>query len=102
MTDATQIQQVIVPSNPEDRRKIKQSMQTISDEMTKIAGIRSFINEEVKAISEKYDLPNRYVRKLANAYHLQNFTKAQAEADEFESLYIQIMGDPSSVTGADE
>lgn len=101
MSDASQFQQVVVPSNPEDRKKIKQSMQAISDEMTKIAGIRSFINEEVKAISEKYDLPNRYVRKLANAYHLQNFQKAQAEADEFESLYILIMGDPSSVTGAE-
>ncbi len=96
MSDATQVQQVIVPSNPADRENIKRSMQTISDEMTKIAGIRSFITEEIKAISEKYDLPNRYIRKLANAYHLQNFQKAQAEADEFESLYIQIMGDPSS------
>lgn len=95
MSDATQVQQVIVPSNPEDRKKIKQSMQVISDEMLKMEGMRSFIGEEIKAISEKYDLPARYVRKMANAYHKQNFKKEQAEMGEFEALYIQVIGDAS-------
>lgn len=86
--------QVVVPSNPEDRKKIRQSMQTISDEMTKVEGIRSFITEECKAIAEKYDLPPRFVRKMARAYHTQTFQKEMAEMEEFESLYVQVIGDP--------
>ena len=83
---------VIIPSNPEDRAAIKSSLEEISNVMTMIEAKRDFIREEIKALSEKYKIPAKLLRKMAYAYHRQNFHEEKQSLDLFEELYETIIG----------
>lgn len=84
---------VIVPTNPEDLKKIKSSLQEISNVMTMIEAKREFISEEIKALVENYELPAKFVRRMANAFHKQSFKQEIAETEDFERLYTQVIGE---------
>lgn len=78
---------VVLPSSPADRQKIKDAMQEISNSMTRIEGERGYIVDTVKEICKTYQLPNRAFRKLVTVYHKQNFNEECASHEEFEALY---------------
>lgn len=83
---------VVVPSNPEDLRKIKETLVLISNEMTLIESHRALIADELKNMAETYDLPAKFCRKMASAYHKQTFTQEVQEMDDFETLYEAVVG----------
>lgn len=87
---------VIVPSNPEDLKKIRKSMEEISNVMTMIEAKRAFITDELKAIAEKYELPQKFVRKMARAFHTQTFKQELQEMEDFELLYTRVLGESQS------
>lgn len=78
-------------SNPTDRKKIKDALQEISDSMTRIDAERDLIKDIVKEVADNFELPKKYINKMARIYHKQNFAKTQQETDELESLYITIV-----------
>lgn len=84
---------IIIPSNPEDRVKIRKSMEEISNVMTMIEAKREFIKEEIKALSEKYELPTRFLNKMASAFHRQTFKKEIDDMEDFERLYTEVIGE---------
>lgn len=87
-----QFSEIVVPSNPEDRAAIKAVLSDISDKMTIIDASRESNNEAIKELGEKYDLPVKFIRKMAAAYHKQTFEKQKQEAEDFELLYENIIG----------
>jgi hypothetical protein len=89
----SQFTNIVIPSNPTEREAIKSSMKEISDVMTMIEAKRQFITDEIKALSEKYKLPARFLRKMARAYHSQTFQKEKQEMLDFEALYESIVGE---------
>lgn len=82
-------------SNPVDRKKIKDALQEISDSMTRIEAERDLIKDIVKDVSDNFQLPKKYVNKMARIFHKQNFQITQQEQDELESLYITIVDNPT-------
>jgi hypothetical protein len=78
-------------SNPEDRKKIKNALQEISDSMTRMEAERDLIKDIVKDVSDNYQLPKKYISKMARIYHKQNFQITQQETEELESLYITVV-----------
>lgn len=78
-------------SNAEDRAKIKKMLDEISNSMTRMAAERDLIKETIKEVSEEFQLPKKYLNKMAKIYHKQNFHVEQADQDEFESLYVTIV-----------
>jgi uncharacterized protein (DUF2236 family) len=84
---------VTIPSNPVERETIKASLEEISDAMTLIEAKREYISEVIKALAEKHELPPKFLRKMAVAYHRQTFQKEKREMEEFEALYESIIGD---------
>lgn len=84
---------VVVPTNPEDLKKIRKSLEEISNVMTMIESKRAFITDEIKAVSEKYELPQKFVRKMASAFHKQTFKQELQEMEDFERLYTQVLGE---------
>ena len=96
LMSAADLAQVIVPTNPEDLKKIKAALTQISDTMTIIEGHRGVISDDLKSISETYDLPAKFVRKMARAYHTQTFKKEVQEMEDFQVLYEQVMGEKAS------
>ena len=78
---------VIVPSSPEDRKKILDALVEISNSLTRIEAERDLIKDILTSVEDKFELPKKYTRKLSKIYHKQNFTEVQEEQDTLETLY---------------
>lgn len=83
---------VVLPSNPEDRKRIKDALQEISDSYTRIEGERDAIKDVINFINEEFDLPKKYISKMARVFHKQTFDKEVGEAEDFAALYETITG----------
>lgn len=78
-------------SSPADRAKIKKMLGEISNSMTRIAAERDLIKETVSELSKEFELPKKYLNRMAKVYHKQNFQIEQANHEEFEDLYTSIV-----------
>ena len=81
----------VVISNPADRKKIKDSLQEISNSMTRIEGERDLIKEILNDLADKFELDKKTFRRMAKVYHKQNFVNERQEFDEFETLYTNVV-----------
>jgi len=79
-------------SNPEDRKKLLAAIKEIDNSMTRVAAEKDFQKDAITDIADKLDLEKKYVRKLANIYHKQNFSEVQAEQTEVADLYELVFG----------
>jgi len=86
----TAVSEVIIPSNPADRTKILKSLQAISDSLSRTEGEKEFIKAEIAALEENYDIPKKFLNKLARTYHKRNFEAVVKEVEDFELLYESI------------
>jgi uncharacterized FlaG/YvyC family protein len=78
-------------SSPADRVKIKKMLGEISNSMTRIAAERDLIRETIAELSKEFELPKKYLNRMAKVYHKQNFQIEQANHEEFEDLYVSIV-----------
>lgn len=78
---------VVLPSSPADRQKIRNAIDEISKSMTRIDAERDLILETVKEICKTYTLPRRAFRKLVGVIHKNTFNEEVASHEEFETLY---------------
>lgn len=83
----SQDQAVIIPSDPETRKKLKAAVVDISDQMEIIAGHRANVKTSVEAVAEEFELPKKFIRKMVRTYFAQNFNAAQAENEDFVELF---------------
>lgn len=81
-----------------DTQKLKSTIHEISNSMTRIDGERDFIREAIKAASEEHGIDKRVLRKIARAYHKQNFSEEVATAEEFEVQYTNVLGPVTDTT----
>ena len=81
---------VIIPSSPEDRAKIQSAIREISGAMTRIESERDFIKESLAALEEDFELPKKYMRKVAVTYHKQNLNKVKEEFSDLEDIYAAV------------
>jgi archaellum component FlaC len=78
---------VTLPSSPEDRKKIMNAIQEISNSLTRIEAERDLIKEILVDVQDNFNLPKKYTRKVAKIYHKQNFSEVQQEQEELEAIY---------------
>jgi archaellum component FlaC len=78
---------VILPSSPEDRKKIMGAVQEISNAMTRIEAERDLIKEILADVEDKFELPKKYTRKVAKIYHKQNISQIQQEQEDLVTIY---------------
>lgn len=74
-------------SNPADRKAVYDALREISNSMTRMEAERDLISETLKSVKDKFELPPKYTRKLAQIYHKQNFNQVKEEQSEVEHLY---------------
>lgn len=77
-------------SNNEDRKKVANAIQEISNSMTRIDVEKDLIKDIIDQTSEKFELDKKHLRKLATIYHKQNLTEVKNEYDEVETLYQEL------------
>lgn len=81
-----------IPQDEVARNKIKSALQEISDSFTRISAERDMIKDVVDSISQQYNLPKKYVNKMARTFHKQNFANIVAENEQLEILYETVVG----------
>lgn len=84
---------VTIPSDPKVRKAILDVIKDISDQWLKIEGFKSYIKEAIDGASEKHEIPKKYIRKLAKAYHTQTFEREMGEMEDFSALYEAIVNE---------
>lgn len=94
--------EVIVPSDPVSREKIKKALQSICDEWTIIEGHKAVVKDTIDAVAEEHELPKKFVRKLAKTMYMQNFENQEKEFEDFQELYEKVVENPTGfVSGGD-
>lgn len=78
---------VMLPSSPEDRKKIMGAVQEISNALTRIESERDLIKEILADVEDKFKLPKKYTRKVAKIYHKQNMSQVQQEQEDLVTIY---------------
>lgn len=81
---------VVVPSSPEDKKKIRQALQEISDSMTRMEAERDLIKDILQTVEDNYKIKKKYTRRLAKVYHKQNFNQVQQDQQDLETLYESV------------
>jgi hypothetical protein len=82
-------------SDPVTKKKVLDALIEISASYFRAQSERDFVKEAIKNIAEETQLPKKILVKMARAYHKQNFKEEVATADEFETLYEEIVGGDS-------
>ena len=83
---------VIIPSSPEDRKKIRGALEEISNSLTRIEAERELIKEILQDVEDKFELPKKYTRKVAKIFHKQNFAEVKTDQEDLETIYETVTG----------
>lgn len=81
-----------IPDSAEDRKAIHQALTQISEELSTIATCKTQINEILKSIEDKYKVPKKTMRKVANLHYRQTVVEFENEAAEIKQVYSAITG----------
>jgi hypothetical protein len=73
-----------------DKEKLKKAIQEISNSMTRMDAERDLIKEIIKDAHEEHAIDKKVLRKMARAFHKQNFSEEVATQEEFETLYQEV------------
>lgn len=81
----------VLPSNPEDRKRIVELFEEVSKSLTRIEGERTYVKEAITIASENYNIPKKVLSKAAKVFHKQNFDELSAEEEQFADFYDTIV-----------
>lgn len=76
-----------VPSNPNDRQKLKTMLTEMTHCLARMDGERDAKKEIAAAIKEQFALTPKLINKLAATMYKRNYSDLQQENEDFELLY---------------
>lgn len=76
-----------VLADPEERKKLKQALATVTHHFQLIDDQKEAIKEVIEEIADTYSIDKKFVRKLANVMYKHNYASLQEENRHFEILY---------------
>ena len=82
---------VIIPSSPEDKKRIKDCVIEISNAKSMMDAQRDFIKEAINSCAEDVEIDKKHINALAKIYHKQSFATFQQQKEEIEDLYESIV-----------
>ena len=74
----------------EDKKKLKDAIQEISNSMTRMEAERDLIREIIKDQSTNFLIPKKIISKIAKTYHRQNLTQEVEDHEDFVELYEEV------------
>lgn len=75
-----------------DRAELLKTIKEISAAMTRSEAERDLIRTLKKAAKEEHELAPKVLNRLVRAYHKGTFQEEKATNQEFEDLYLQLVG----------
>jgi hypothetical protein len=82
--------EIVIPSNPAELKTILAAIKEMSDCMYRIAAEKDAMKDIVDDLAEKYELPKKYINKMAKVHHKASFDKETVEHDDFADLYVAV------------
>jgi len=83
---------VIVPSDPQTKKVILDAMKEMSNSMTRVDAEKDLMKEIIEEVSDKTEIPKKYLNRMARIYHKQNMAEVKAENSDLEDLYEAVTG----------
>lgn len=83
---------IIIPSDPQTKQVILNALKEMSNSMTRVDSEKELQKEIVEEVSDKADIPKKYLNKMARIYHKQNLQEVKSEMDDLEALYESVTG----------
>ena len=81
---------VDLPTNPADIKKIRDALQEIADAFTRLTAERELVKDIKAMLKEDFELPPKFITKLAKTYFNQDFEAQQVESEDFEELWFAV------------
>jgi len=81
---------IIIPSSPEDKKRIRGAFEEISNSYVRIEGERAFQKDAIEALADEVDIPKATLRKAAGLFHRQNISSVVTEVEDMEALLESI------------
>lgn len=78
---------VIIPSDPQTKQTLLNALKEMSNSMTRVDAEKTLQKEIIEEVSDKTEVPKKYIGKLARIYHKQNISEVKTENDDLETLY---------------
>ncbi len=70
-----------------DKKDIQKVMTDITDSMIRISSEKEFIKETIDALSEKYEIDKKALKRVANILYKQNIAEVNAANNDVQELY---------------
>jgi hypothetical protein len=80
-----------LPSNPNDRQKLKMAIGEITNCLLRMDSEREAMKEIIGDASKKYEVDKKMIRKIATTMYKSNYADVQAENEEFELMYESLV-----------
>ena len=81
---------VVIPTNPADIEKIRGALQEIADAFTRMTAERELVKDIKAMLKEDFELPPKYITKLAKTFYNQDFEAQQTESEDFDELWFAV------------
>jgi hypothetical protein len=82
---------IIVPSSPADREKIRLVIKKVSESKTRAEGEATYQREAIKQLSEDFDIKTKHLNKMAKEHHANSFDAMVKDSEGFQTLYESVM-----------
>ena len=85
---------IVLPSTPADRQKIKNAIIEGANSMVRIDAEKDAIKAICDSLKEDYELPPAIVKQMIRVYHKQNLTEVSNKTETLVELYEEVIGTP--------
>lgn len=84
---------VVIPTNPEDHKKIKAILEHVASIKDNIFLKNLEIKENIAVLVEEYKIPKKLATRMVKVFYAESFKKDAAVQDVFEMLYETVTGE---------
>lgn len=78
---------VAIPSTQEDQERLRKALDEICNSMTRMDAERDHIKNILADMKERYDIPPKYLRRVARVQHKANYVQETQDNEVFEELH---------------
>lgn len=82
----------MIPSDPEERRKVVNALTEMSASFTRVEAERDFQKDVIDRLEDEFGLPKKAMRKVARIFHKQNIIEEKNNFEEVQDIYETLVG----------
>lgn len=78
---------IVIPSDPNERKKMENSIKEISNSLTRIESEKDNIKSIVSDMVDVYTIPKTIINRIAKIYHKQSSATDFGQMEDTQALY---------------